>query len=95
MGLLCRALQRTQGKYRERLCSGGFSGKDKTKKSRGALEEDYHMAMGTQAAWGRVLIAPQYSEWLADRLQKKANPMEEERKLDEERRLAMKASEEA
>ena len=87
--LVARALQRIQGKYRERLTIGG--GKGGGKKSRGALEEDYHMIMGTQATWGRVLIRPALSEYLADCRQKKAALLKEERKLDEERRLAAKA----
>ena len=87
--LLARALQRIQGRYRERLIAGG-TGNGKGK-SRGALEEDYHMVMGTQATWGRVLICPALSDYLADKRQKKSALLKEERKLDEERRLAAKA----
>ena len=89
--LLARALLRIQGRYRERLLTGG--GKSQSKKSRGALEEDYHMIMGTQATWGRVLICPALSEYLADGRQKKAALLKEERKLEEERRLAAKSAE--
>ena len=87
--LLARGQQRIQGRYRERLIAGG-AGNDK-KKTRGAIEEDYHMVMGTQATWGRVLICPALSDYLADKRQKKSALLKEERKLDEERRLAAKA----
>ena len=43
------------------------------------------------ATWGRVLIRPALSEYLADCRQRKAALFKEERKLDEERRLAAKA----
>ena len=49
------------------------------------------MVMGTQTIWDRVLICPALSEYLADCRHKKAALLKEERKLDEERRLAAKA----
>ena len=43
------------------------------------------------ATWGRVLIRPAPSEYLADCRQRKAALFKEERKLDEERHLAAQA----
>ena len=51
----------------------------------------YRMVVGMQATWGRMLTCPALSDYLADKWQKKSALLREERKLDEERRLAAKA----